>query len=112
MMEEYVNDAIDASGDEMILEAYDKEWALKDLGKQEGYQEGFDEGKQEGFEAGKTEGFETGKTEGFEAGKTEGFENAKLEIVRNMLTKNIDITLISELTGLGIEQINSISNGN
>ena len=112
IMEEYVNDAIDASGDEMLLEAYDKEWALKDLGKQEGYQEGFEEGKLEGFEDGKIAGFEDGKIAGFEDGKIAGFEDAKSEIIRNMLTKNMGVSLISELTGLSVEQINSIENSN
>ena len=46
IMEEYVEDASLASLDDDLLEAYDKEWALKDLGKQIG----LEEGKQIGLE--------------------------------------------------------------
>lgn len=36
IMEEFIKEAIDVSEEDDLLEAYDKEWALKDLGKQEG----------------------------------------------------------------------------
>ena len=39
-MEEYIKEATYVSRDELILESYDKEWALKDQGKREGYEEG------------------------------------------------------------------------
>lgn len=45
IMEEYINDAKTASDDELLLEAYDKEWALKDEGKREGFQEGMESTK-------------------------------------------------------------------
>ena len=44
IMEEFIKDAIKASSNEILLEAYDKEWALKDEGKREGYDSGFDDG--------------------------------------------------------------------
>ena len=84
IMEEYIKDAIKASGDEMLLEAYDKEWALKDEGMREGY----------------------------ESGKNDGIEENKIEIVRNMLKENLDINLISKITGLSIDRINEIKNEN
>ena len=49
-MEKYINDAINVSDDEVLLEAYDKEWALKDLGRRDGYNEGLDEGISLGIE--------------------------------------------------------------
>ena len=70
---------INASDNEILLEAYDKEWALKDLGRRDGYNEGLDEGI------------------------SLGIEQNKLEMVRNMLTKNLDVNLISEITGLSLE---------
>lgn len=88
IMEDYIKDAVNASGDEILLEAYDKEWALKDLGMREGYQEGFDRGIKEGLEQG------------------------KIEDVRNMLKENLDINLISKITGLSTEKIDSIKNSN
>ena len=86
IMEKYINDAINASDNEILLEAYDKEWALKDLGRRDGYKEGLDEGV------------------------SLGIEQKEIEMVRNMLTKNLDVNLISEITGLSLEEINKIKN--
>ena len=82
IMEEFIKDAIKASSNEILLEAYDKEWALKDEGKREGYDSGFDD----------------------------GIEQTKIEMIRNMIAKNFDINLISEITKLSIEEINKITN--
>ena len=86
IMEEFIKDAIKASKNEILLEAYDKEWALKDEGKREGYDSGYD------------------------SGFDDGIEQNKIEMVRNMLTKNLDINLISEITGLSLEEIEEIKN--
>lgn len=83
-MEDYIKDAVDASGYEILLEAYDKEWALKDLGKREGFKDGFSQGL------------------------SQGIEQRNIDIIHNMSKENIDIDLISEITGLSIEKINSI----
>ena len=104
IMEEYINEAIVASKDEQILEAYDKEWALKDEGKREGFKEGFDEG----YEEGKEQGYDEGITQGI----TQGILQNKTEIVFNMLNKGMDINLISEITGLNIEEINLLKTNN
>ena len=116
IMEEYINDAIYASGDELLLEAYDKEWALKDLGMREGYQEGFEkgikEGREQGIEQGFKQGIEQGKTQGFHKGFNGGSQAAKEEIVRNMLMENLPLDLIIKISGLNIDEINIIkSNG-
>ena len=53
---------------------------------------------------GKKEGIKEGKKEGIKEGKKEGIkENAKI-----MLKKGLDINLISEITGLTIEEINKL----
>lgn len=39
-MDEFIKDASGASRDDDLLESYDKEWALRDQGKREGYEEG------------------------------------------------------------------------
>ena len=39
-MNEFIKDASGASRDDDLLESYDKEWALRDQGKREGYEEG------------------------------------------------------------------------
>ena len=54
IMEEFINESIEVSMDDDLLEAYDKEWALKD----QGYREGKEEGKIEGIEQGLKQGIE------------------------------------------------------
>ena len=62
-MEDYINDAVIASNDELLLEAYDKEWALRD------------------------ESIRDGITQGISQGINQGIQQNKLEIVCNMLKK-------------------------
>ena len=81
IMEEFIKDAIKASGNEILLEAYDKEWALKDEGKREGYDSGYD------------------------SGFDDGIEQTKIEMIRNMLKENISIDSISKVSGLSLEEI-------
>ena len=48
------------------------------------------------------------KNEGYENGKQDGKNEEKLEIAKNLLSENIDISVISKLTGLSIEEINNL----
>ncbi|MBQ4263749.1 MAG: hypothetical protein IJB83_05895, partial [Bacilli bacterium] len=41
-------------------------------------------------------------------GFKEGIEQSKMEIAKNMLTKNMEISLISELTGLSLDEIENL----
>lgn len=41
-------------------------------------------------------------------GIKEGIKDGILTVVKNMLAKNIDVNLISELTGLSVDEINNI----
>ena len=75
-MEEYVEDASLASLDDDLLEAYDKELALKDLGKQIGIEEG----------------------------KQIGLEEGKNEIATKMKEKGIDLDLIKDITGIDLNE--------
>jgi predicted transposase/invertase (TIGR01784 family) len=59
------------------------------------------EGKAEGIEIGK----EIGKQEGIELGE----RNKALAIARNMLSQGLDIALIAQITGLTLEQVESLS---
>lgn len=77
IMEEYINDATNASRDELLLEAYDKEWALKDEGLREGYEDGFEKGHKDGFQ------------QGIQQGARQGIEKTKSEIICNMLKENM-----------------------
>jgi len=83
---------------------YDKEWALRD----QGYRDGLSQGKAEGFSQGKAEGREEGKAEGISEGISEGKIENKKEIAKNMLSKAMEVELISEITGLSIEEIKNL----
>ena len=88
IMDEYVKEAEEVSFEGGVGEAYDKEWALRD----QGYRDGLSQGKAEG------------KAEG----KIEGFSQGKVEIAKNMLSKAMEVELISEITGLSIEEIKNL----
>ena len=91
-MAEYVKEAEEVSFEGGVGEAYDKEWALRD----QGYRDGLSQGKAEG------------KIEGFSQGKVEGKNERNIEIAKNMLAKNMEIELISEITSLTEDEINSL----
>ena len=54
------------------------------------------------------EGKEAGIIQGKEVGKEEGKKESKIEIAKKMKEKNIDVSIIAEVTGLTEEQIKSI----
>ena len=62
------------------------------------------EGKLEGIK----EGIEKGMQKGIEKGKLEGIKEGKISMAKSMKAKNMDINLISEITGLSIEEINKL----
>ena len=53
-------------------------------------------------------GLKEGLEKGLEQGLERGTEQSKNEIAKNMLKENMDISLISKLTGLSNEQINNL----
>jgi len=75
--------------------------AAREKGLDEGRAEGRILGRAEGLE----EGFEEGIEQGFEQGIEQGIEQKSIEIVENMLLENIDISLISKISGLTEEEI-------
>ena len=100
IMDEYVKEAEEVSFEGGVGEAYDKEWALRD----QGYRDGLSQGKAEGF----SQGREEGKAEGISEGISEGKIENKKEIAKNMLSKAMEVELISEITGLSIEEIKNL----
>ena len=52
--------------------------------------------------------YKVGKREGEIKGKREGIRQNKRQIAKSMLTENIDINVISKVTGLSQKQINSL----
>ena len=65
-----------------------------------------EEGLEEGIEIGKIEGLKEGLDKGLKEGEKKGEKNKSIEIAKNMLKLNIDINIISQSTGLTIEEIN------
>lgn len=61
--------------------------------------------KMNAIEEGRAEGRAEGHAEGF----AEGLEDAKTEIIRNMLSKNMSIDVISEVTGKTFDEIERIN---
>ena len=51
-------------------------------------------------------GYDTGKTEGLE----EGAKKEKIKIAKNLLNKGVSTDLVSESTGLSIEELNKLNN--
>ncbi len=49
------------------------------------------------------------RAEGISKGISEGKRERNIEIAKNMLSKNMDIKLISEITGLTENEINSLN---
>ena len=68
--------------------------------------------RREAIESGRKEGLEQGIKEGIEQGLEQGIEQGStkkaLEIAKSMITKGMDIDLISELTGLSKEKLEKI----
>lgn len=79
------------------------------VGLAEGRAKGLAEGRAEGLEEGRAEGREEGRAKGLEEGRAEGRTEAKKELVKKMLKKEMNIDLISELTGLTKEEIENLA---
>ena len=72
------------------VEKLEKEWMQK--------------GMKEGMQLGRKEGMQLGKKEGMQLGKKEGM----ITVARSMLKKGIDEKTVSEVTGLGIDELQSL----
>lgn len=72
------------------------------------YQEILLEGKAEGKAIGVAEGKAEGKAEGEAIGEVKGMTKATNQIALNMLHSGISIELISQMTGLSLEQIQKL----
>ena len=67
-----------------------------------------EEGLQEGMEIGIEKGIEKGLQEGRIAGIEEGRREEQIAIARSFKNAGIDIKIISENTGLSVEEINKL----
>ncbi len=77
-------------------------------GRLEGRAEGREEGRAEGREEGRAEGREEGRAEGKAEGKEEGRMEERKANAKKMKSLGIPADTISQITGLSIEDINSL----
>ena len=77
--------------------------------KEEAIKAGVQKGIKQGIKQGINQGKREGKEEGLKQGKEEGKQEKAKEMARNMLKKGFDITVISEISGLTIEEIESLT---
>ena len=77
----------------------------KQVGTEIGMEHGLKEGKKKGLKEGKEQGLKEGKQQGLKEGKQQGLKEGKIEIAKKLLSKNIDIKEISNITGLPIDEI-------
>ena len=99
-MEDIVKKVEDFSDDDEIIGAYDGEWHRKEVERLV---------RLEQIEKANEEGLASGMEKGLKQGIEQGIEQEKLNIVKNMLKEDVDIKIISKVTGLSIENINSVS---
>ena len=79
----------------------------REKGLQKGLLQGKQEGRVEGIQKGLLQGMQKGRTEG----KMEGRMERDKEVIAKMLKKNLQISVISEVTGLSRAQIKKLQNG-
>jgi predicted transposase/invertase (TIGR01784 family) len=88
----------------MVQEAEIRQEKAREEGLATGRVEGLAEGRVEGLATGRVEGLATGRVEG----RTEGERQKATEVARNMLAKAMDTSLIADLTGLSVEEIEKL----
>ena len=96
VMKKVSDKLIDLSKDEKIIGLYDAEVEEEKI-------------RRTLLKGAKMEGLEEGHAEGYVEGIVEGKSEEKMEIAKNMLKETSDIQFISRVTGLSIEEINSLS---
>ena len=74
-------------------------------GLMQGHAEGIAQGREEGIAQGREEGIAQGREEGIAQGKEEGREEGKWEIAAKMLSKGLDLGLISDTTGIPMDDL-------
>ena len=78
----------------MVKERDRKDQAAREKGA-------YEEGMEKGMKKGRKEGMEKGMEKGVEKGRKEGME----KVAQNMLKENLNISLISTMTGLSKDDI-------
>ena len=83
--------------------------------REKGLQTGLQKGLLQGMQKGRMEGIQKGLLQGMQKGRTEGKMEGRMErdkeVIAKMLKKNLQISVISEVTGLSKAQIKKLQNG-
>ena len=67
-----------------------------------------DEAREEGLEQGLARGLEQGLEQGIEQGLEQGRNEERLQLIRKMVSHGMTPELISDMTGLSLEEIESL----
>ena len=96
---------------EMLFKELTREEDLE-ISRLEGYdagqKDGFTKGEKSGFTKGEKSGFSKGEQSGFTKGEKSGERKAALDIAKGMKRKNLDSSVITELTGLSLAEVESL----
>ena len=95
------------TSDDKLMRAYDARDAFL-LGQKIMLNREREEGLKEGIEKGIKKGIKKGKLEGIKEGIEKGKLAEQISMAKTMKSKNMDINLISEITGLSIEEIEKL----
>ena len=84
------------------------EMLFKELTREEDLEISRLDGYDAGVKDGETSGFTKGEQSGFTKGEKSGERKAALDIAKGMKRKNLDSSVITELTGLSLAEIESL----
>lgn len=93
---------------DQLMESLSFQASVIETGRWEGREEGLAEGRAEGRAEGLAEGRAEGLAEGREEGLAEGREEKQKEVIRNARKMGLDVSAISQLTGLSVAEIETI----
>ena len=94
-----------------IWKKLEREAIKKGLLNKGGYMDIREDIRQQGMEIGLIKGRKEGWQKGLEAGEKKGWQERNYEVIVKMLNKKLDISLISEVTGLPEKEIKKLKNG-
>ena len=101
------------SSDEVIKKAYNQleahNWTNEELRAYEASEKQAKDAKSREVLV-RQEGIAEGREEGIKKGKAEGYEEGIKKVAINMLLKKLDEKIISESTGLSVEEIKNLKN--
>ena len=92
---------------EMLFKELTREEDLE-ISRLDGYDAGVKDGEKSGFTKGEKSGFTKGEQSGFTKGEKSGERKAALDIAKGMKRKNLDSSVITELTGLSLAEVESL----